>query len=279
MKHFTINLVSNASTQYYPNNKLSSFRTVLPLENGLQLDGKWEVALSEIVFPTQVKNITDGAYTYRNRSGDDYKTERIPAGVYHSVNDVIMAIKRQVDVHHRVGMKWKFSVDPKTQLLSITLSEGSSYLDLVSTDLKTILGFTGEKVHLNGVGPHVGTFPVDIQRVHAMFVYTDIIQHQIVGDMKAPLLRNVPLFSRLQSVSSSDDNTTEPEVENVISERLYCHQTQLVRAFDVMEYKPVNAGTINTILIELYNEDGHLMPFLDRGRTSLTLLFRQVAQE
>ena len=189
-------------------------------------------------------------------------------------------MKQRIDIYW--GPKkphWVYSVDPKTQRLSITFPDHSTFLHLLSSDIKTILGFTQE-TSLAHEGPHVSIFPVDVQRVHTMFVYTDIIQHQIVGDRKAPVLRNVPLFSLMRNDDGSDVNgvETEEQVKDVSSERLYCHQTQIVKTFDVLEYKPINVSTINTSLIELYNEDGRLMPFLDRGRTLLTLLFKQVSE-
>ena len=49
MDSFTIELVSNASSQLFPNNTLSSFTNFLPEQ--VNLDGQWEVAISEISYP------------------------------------------------------------------------------------------------------------------------------------------------------------------------------------------------------------------------------------
>ena len=57
-----MNLISTASPDFYPDNKLSHFKTVIPVNNGLTLDGAWEVALSEIVFPSMMNNITGGGW-------------------------------------------------------------------------------------------------------------------------------------------------------------------------------------------------------------------------
>ena len=48
MKSFTIELVSNASAQLFPDKTLSSFTNFLTEQ--LNLDGQWEVAISE--YPT-----------------------------------------------------------------------------------------------------------------------------------------------------------------------------------------------------------------------------------
>ena len=46
MESFTIELVSNASGELFPDNTLSSCTNFLPEQ--LNLEGQWEVAISEI---------------------------------------------------------------------------------------------------------------------------------------------------------------------------------------------------------------------------------------
>ena len=58
---FTLNLTSNASTETFPGNKLSSFTTLLPTP--VTLSGDWQVALLEIFWPAIVRNITEGQIT------------------------------------------------------------------------------------------------------------------------------------------------------------------------------------------------------------------------
>ena len=61
---FTVNLVSNASMEIYPDNKLSTFTTQLP-GHGLELPpktngGYWEMALLELSFPSKLKKRDTG---------------------------------------------------------------------------------------------------------------------------------------------------------------------------------------------------------------------------
>ena len=58
---FTLNLISNASMETFPGNKLPSFTTLLPTP--VTLSGDWQVALLEISWPAMVRNITDGQIT------------------------------------------------------------------------------------------------------------------------------------------------------------------------------------------------------------------------
>jgi hypothetical protein len=176
----------------HPENKLSSFKTVLP-DNGLHLDGEWEVALSELVFPTHIKNVLDGGFRYRNLEGDDDMGQlTIEPGIYESATDILKAMQEVLKPHYAShGFPgWDVSINPQTRKLGIGLPNDSSYLLITSIDLKNVLGYSNSG-WLSGKGPHVSFYPVDIQRVHTMFVYTNIIQHQIVGDTKAPLLRSV----------------------------------------------------------------------------------------
>ena len=57
MESFTLELVSNASAKLFPDNTLSSFTTFLPEQ--LNLEGQWEVAISEMSHPSMYQNVTE----------------------------------------------------------------------------------------------------------------------------------------------------------------------------------------------------------------------------
>ena len=50
MESFTNGLVTNASAQLFPENTVGSFTNFLPEQ--LNLDGQWQVAISEISYPS-----------------------------------------------------------------------------------------------------------------------------------------------------------------------------------------------------------------------------------
>ena len=62
MESFTIELVSNASRQLFPDKKLSSFTHFLPEQ--LNLDGQWEIAISEISYPSMYQNVTERKFMF-----------------------------------------------------------------------------------------------------------------------------------------------------------------------------------------------------------------------
>ena len=65
MESFTIELVSNASAQLFPDNTLSSFTNFAPEQ--LNLEGQWEVAISEISYPSMYQNVTDGKFMFSDK--------------------------------------------------------------------------------------------------------------------------------------------------------------------------------------------------------------------
>ena len=77
-----------------------------------------------------------------------------------------------------------------------------SSLAIFSTDLGHIFGGDVRNdmgTFMSGKGSHEQTFPDDFVRIHSFMIYTDIIEYNIVGDTKAPLLRCFPFISKLNS--------------------------------------------------------------------------------
>ena len=63
-------------------------------------------------------------------------------------------------------------------------------------------------VFMSGAGAHFLKFPYDIVRIHTLIVYSDIVDHKIVGDTKTVFLRCIPVLSKVKNgISSQRDNT------------------------------------------------------------------------
>ena len=60
METFSVELHSYASSKIYPQNTIASFTNVLP--DQINLKGEWEVALTDICFPSKFFNITEGSF-------------------------------------------------------------------------------------------------------------------------------------------------------------------------------------------------------------------------
>ena len=71
MSHFYITLPSDSSMSFFPNNTVAEFTTKLP--DRIFLDGDYEVALSELIYPHSFSNIRNddrSLYIEVRRSND-----------------------------------------------------------------------------------------------------------------------------------------------------------------------------------------------------------------
>ena len=61
LRSFTINLISNSSTNTYPGKTIASFTNLLPKTIDLNKKfGRWQVALLKISWPAEIQNVTEG---------------------------------------------------------------------------------------------------------------------------------------------------------------------------------------------------------------------------
>ena len=93
MDSFTIELVSNASFNCFPDNTLSSFSNFLPEQ--INLDGQWEVAISDLSYPSMYQNITLGKFFYTEFSKEAKESPEpytLKPGLYTSISEIINAM-------------------------------------------------------------------------------------------------------------------------------------------------------------------------------------------
>ena len=91
MDSFTIELVSNASLQLFPNNTLSSFTNFLPEQ--VNLDGQWEVAICEIFYPSMYQNVTERKFLfYDEKFSKSTEAYYLEPGLYSSITDIVEAM-------------------------------------------------------------------------------------------------------------------------------------------------------------------------------------------
>ena len=91
-----------------------------------------------------------------------------------------------------------------------------------------------------------------------MMVYVDLIEHEFVGDVKAPLLRWVPMVTKYRN------------------SELYMGQNVIMKSFETPLYKRVIKRSFHSISIQLRSQDGELLPFVPVGAARLTLHFRKI---
>ena len=119
------------------------------------------------------------------------------------------------------------------------------------------IGYKSENAG-NSLNRHVGDFPVDITcGSQLMFVYIDIIEHQNVGDARAPVLKIIESERRLRNGSI---NTVTP-----IHHKSYTN----------LDYKPILSSNIQNIQVKLRNETGKVIPFTGTGKVIVSLKFQK----
>ena len=174
MESFTIELVSNASAQLFPDKTLSSFTNFLSEQ--LNPDGQWQLAISEISYPSIYQNITEGKFIFfdkkLSKSPEFYYLE---PGLYPSTTDIVEAMNILIHERHNHSENCiKVEVSRRTQKVEIYLANEASGLAFFSTDLGHIFGSNiGNEfgVMLRGKGPHKPEFVYDIVRIHSLMIY------------------------------------------------------------------------------------------------------------
>ena len=113
---------------------------------------------------------------------------------------------------------------------------------------------------LRGEGPHKPQLAYDIVRIHPLMVYTGLVEYNIVGDTKAPLLLCFPFISKLKS----GDVITTGQYMN--------YQT-----FSNLQFRPLLKNSFHSIQVDLTDTSAEKIPFVSVGITRLVLMFRKAS--
>ena len=135
MASFTVKLVSNTTGELFPNNTLSSFTNFLPEQ--VNLEGQWEVAVSEMSYPSMYKNITEGNFKFFNEKlSKSTSTYILEPGLYTSITDLVEAMDTLIQGRNNHNENCiTVKVSRRTQKVVIMLANDASGLAFCSTDL------------------------------------------------------------------------------------------------------------------------------------------------
>ena len=113
---------------------------------------------------------------------------------------------------------------------------------------------------MKGKDPRYPQFSYDIIRLHSLMINSDIIENNIVGDTKTPLLR---CFSFISKNKSGD----------IVSTGQYMNY----QSFTNLQFTQLLKKIFHCIKIELRDSTGEKIPFVSVGTTLLVLLFRKIS--
>lgn len=279
MENFYVTLPSNSSMNIYPENSLSHYTT--RLRKPLNLTGKWEVALVEASVPTQWKKwmviINDKQYIRlglgiwgkdaRKPTKKKFFRAKVKSGVYDTPKELENALNTAFrDLQRSIHKNKLFSKQtPREERAFEYNSEHNAIIGsihtplIVSNNLGRILGLTDTgRPWLSIPSSLKNAKPLNNKtiKVNHLYIYSDIIEYTIVGDTITPLLRIVPMQSYIGTTSID-------------------HYTHI---FNKPHYTPVSRQHIETIHIDIRNDLGINIPFIDGNKCIIKLHFRQRRQ-
>lgn len=251
---FYLTLLSNSSSAYFTNNTTANFLTKLP--RTIKLEGEWVVGLVEFQYPCSMYNVQEHENivyikkkvpvpTKEKYKIVDVKTH-IPATSYDSIDHFLKAFNENPQLKNKV----KFRCDPVTKMVAVTTND-----EITSITTSAILSLQlGYKPRSNLKEITIGIHPANLYLglPSQIFVYTDIIQPQVVGDVITSLLRIIPL-----------DPTK------------FIYGAYKMHVFSPAHYVPVLRREFDTLEIDIRTTTGSKIPF-QFGSSCVKLHFRRV---
>lgn len=255
---FYMTLPSNSSIQHYPNNCASHFFTKLPQH--VDLNGEYEVGLSEIQFSNTYFNVKEGEASFRYTLPQDNSEPPlfidivVPPGLYESndafVHTLTQMTKTWLGNLSNSKSRLRFYYKRASKRISLTVYESGAKLTL-SPALQKIMAFPDSEITGTGHVEAQGMMELN-QDFRGVFVYCDLVNPRPVGDVLVPLLRIVPTGDQKRDI--------------------------VHRIFTKPHYIPLSRFQFNTVEILLTSDTGKEIPFIN-GHTVVTLHFRRKRPE
>ena len=263
MESFYITLPSNTDNPSFKN-KANNYKTHLPTE--LDLKGKWECGLSEITFDKRWKTIDQDTHVWLRYdtelpTGEPKKVNMnldIPSGYYAKPQDYF---KKVLEVFHLTGR----IITPLNDLADtltveydestgemMFIMDGDYEFDLVFDHrVEKMLRLPSKVFKLEPPKTVISWYPPqEMQSTSCLYVYCDVIEDNIVGNVRAKLLRTVSIAGHLQS--------------------------RINHIYTSPYYHPVRPGYISDIEIKICDGEGDVIRF-GKANTILVLHFRRLA--
>lgn len=225
----------------FSGNTLASYKVKLP--EHIALTGSWQAGLASITYPHSWYDITaDNRKFYYGDPNDYSDVILLPEGYYLSVQDLVNKMNQGLKDEGAKGISLTY--DNVSHKVTVTLAKGMKIL--IPKELSLMLGFDKiAELAKTTTAPFVSDLNIGRQ---SLFVYLNVLEDQIVGDVRAPLLRTVP-------VQGKKGDTITINYENP-------------------QFLPIATKEFETLEILITDDTGKKIPF-ERGRVVVTLIFRR----
>jgi len=251
---FYVHLPSNGSQASYPGNTLSDFKIKLPYTLDF-IPSEYEVGLVEFSYNASIqaltKTLTDNVITVEKTATGDVREFVIPIKNYDNVHVLIDEINELFESSFLGLLKFHYFEVKNRVRIEFNKKLEHNILK-ISKNLSIMLGFDGETTFKGDIDDSISIATNAPNLVHGfehIFIYTDIIQPQVVGTSMVPLLRRLSFERSPISVT---------------------------KIFMKPFYFPLSKCTIDTIGVVICNEYGDKLKF-DKGPVTLTLHFRRIS--
>ncbi|GFW77856.1 uncharacterized protein F54H12.2 [Trichonephila clavipes] len=151
---FYVTLPSDSSMHFFPENKISHFKTQLP--SPVCLNGEWEVGLSEIIYPHSWLNVneTNNYFLYKAGDGNISSTVKrtIDVGCYETMLYIISAVQLALPKNPN---RFTIIYNKTTKRVKINAVQGSS---LHLQNLGELLGFKRNAIIIGKDGETISQY-------------------------------------------------------------------------------------------------------------------------
>jgi len=254
MSRFTLTPPSNSSMDYYPDNTVARYVTKLPEK--IELEGDWEVGMTEISVPVAVSNVVRGKCYYEIFVNDELMHQiLLPSHHHKQMEELVETLHReqvaQVPLRENEPLLAFFSYNNGTGKVTVTMPRVSNVFIAIrfSHHLADILGMEARKKYVGNFTSGRKASLVGGSQVDRMYVYCDLLEHVTVGDRKVPLLRIVD----------------KPKKK---------HDVNVHKVFNPVHYIPLQKKNFDTVEINIMTDTGGPVPFR-YGNSFAVLEFRR----
>ena len=178
--------------------------------------------------------------------------------------DIVEAMNTLIqERHNHSENSIRVKVSPRTQKVELYLANEGLGFAFFDTDLGHFFGsIVGNElgVMLRGKGPHKPEFAYGIVRLHSLMIYTDLIEYNMLGDTKVPLM---PCFLFISKLKCREFITTGQYMKNQKSSN--------------RQFRPLLGNSSHSIHIDLRDTSSEKTPFVSLGITRFVLIFRKKA--
>ena len=226
----------------FKTNTVANFR--VKLAETIILPGQWEVALTELHYPHTWSTLKRGVQqTFLYKIGSShYQNIVLKETQYSSIEQLAKALNAGMSKETQTKVKFSFYLSSRKVLVDVKHDTTVWF----TGELATVLGFDQDTLIEKKTS---SPYPADINGgFSSMYVYTDIVNAQFVGDVKVPLLRIV-------NIDGKYGNTVHASFRN-------------------LQYVPVKVNYFETIEVNIKNDQNENVSF-EFGKSIATLHFRQ----